>query len=541
MGSVFQGGVVSDEDAVPRLRVARGPVLQVHPADREQSVSLPARQGLEVPVRLRNVGTEPLTLAISGTAPWVEVLDPSVTLSPGETARVRFRIPPLALEPGSYSFSGVLRGEQLLGDHALVRVALDVTEPVSLIVAERGEASGRAWEPTWLELEVRRSDGRPCTVAAVSADPWPHWILRSEIHTDLIYGLVRLQCQAPGRGAERSAEITITATEPGIEPKTHRVRLTRRSGPLLVWGGDPSDPLTAEKVARDDPEWAEQGLTLPDLLPGDTGFGSFRVRNAGYQPAVARVRVEPADPARAWLEAGFGPEREPGAVTELSLQPGQEVTVRTRLRPPLPLDRWVKDAAGRTRRGRTPASELSWPGAIVRIEAEGAPLVLAQRVSASVLGALQPVPPESRVLPAAIDLGLSLFGAGLVYVAGWTLLGDYGLARLSEPVMAALHARFYSLAGGLALVLWWLLYALLLAGCQGLYGTTPGKAYAGMELRRPDGSPIPRGKAALRGLLTALFLPLVCWAAALQPARGNPLDRLLGTRVVRVVSLWDEA
>lgn len=532
---------MSDESASQGLRIAPGPVLQIHPADREQRLSSPARQALEAPVRVRNVGTEVLTLTLSATAPWVETPRPEVRLEPGSVGVALFRVSPLALEPGSYSFTGILRGAQLLGDQELVRISLEIADPVRLVVRERGAGLTRAkaWETAWIELEVRRSDSQPCTVSAVSADPWPHWLLRSEIRRERDHTLVRLQAQAPGRGPARSSEVTVTSAEPGIEPARHAVQLARQSGPVLVWSGEADDPVTREKLARDDPEWAEQVLALPDLLPGDLATGAFRIRNAGDEAATARITLEPQDPRRNWLQAGFGPEANPSEVTELSLAPGEEAWIRTRLEAPLPLDRWVKDETGRTRRGRTPARELSWPGAVVRIEAEGAPQVLSRRVSASVLGALQPVPLESRVLPAAVDLGLSLFAAALVYIAGWTLLGDYGLARWAEPWMAALHARFYSLGGGLALVLWWLLYALLLTACQGLYGTTPGKAYAGMEIRRPDGSKPGALRSALRGLLTALLLPVLCWTAALGKPQ-NVVDRWLGTRVVRMASLWDE-
>jgi hypothetical protein len=267
---------------------------------------------------------------------------------------------------------------------------------------------------------------------------------------------------------------------------------------------------------------------------------SFRVGNVGDAPAEVRVSVESVDKERRWLSAGAGPHVQPDQVTEFTLAPGRRTVVKVRLQPPLPLDRWAKDATGRMRRSRTPARELTWPGAVVKIEAEGTPIALTRRVTGSVLGALQPVPIENRLLPAAIDLGLSLVSAGLVYIAGWALLGDYGFARLAEPFMAALHARWYSLAGGAALFLWFCLYALLLTGCQGAYRTTPGHAYAGMELRRPDGARASGLRCAARGLLQALLLPLLCWAAVIRPARGNPLDRLLDLRVVRVVSLWDD-
>lgn len=524
------------------LRVARGAVLQVHPADREQRLSLPARQAAEVAVRVRNIGTEPLSLVASSSVPFAAPEPAELRLGPGEQSAIRYVIPPLTLEPGPASFTAILRCDHLLEPVQEARVELEVTEPVSLLVRPRDPAPVRvpAWETARIDLEVRRSDGKPCTVASLSADPWPHWLLRTEIRPEGEVCRVRLLAQAPGRRPERSVELFFEPADPGIERAAFLLKVERQSGPILVWDADGDDPLTAEKVARDDREWAEQGLTLPDVLPGDTATASFRIGNVGDTPAKVRVSVEAADKNRRWLFAGAGPDLEPARVQEWELLPGGRSTVRLALEPPLPADRWEKDPAGRIRRARTPARDLVWPGALVRIEAEGAPLVLTRRVTGSVLGALQPVPLANRILPAAIDLGLSLVAAALVYITGWALLGDYGLARLAEPLMAALGARWYSLAGGAALLLWFLLYALLLAGCQAVYRTTPGHAYAGMELRRPDGARAPVWRCAARGLLQAALLPVVCWAAVLNNSRANPLDRLLGLRVVRVVSLWEE-
>jgi hypothetical protein len=533
---------MSAEETRSGLRIARGAVLQVHPRDREKRVSFPARQAAEIRVGVRNLGNEPVVVGTSTTVAWAEVSEPEATLAPGEVRAILFRVPPLALEQGAYSFTGVITADHLLAAQQQVQIEVLVTEPVALAVRERTEGVLRApaWGTAWVELEVRRTDGRPCTLASVSADPWPHWLLRSDMRRSGPSTMVRLLAQAPGRGPGRSVDLVLQEVEPGIERGTHTLRIGRLSGPVMVWEEDQSDPVVREMLDRDDPGWSERGLALPDLLPGDRAGASFRIKNVGDLPGLVTIGVEPQDTAKAWLSAGFGPAHDPASIKEHTVRPGEEAEVRVALRPPLPGDRWAKDAGGRIRRARTPAQELAWPGASVKVTCKGAPLELTRRVTASVLGAIQPVALESRLLPGAIDLGLALVAAAMLYVAAWALLGDYGLARLAEPVMAALGARWYSLGGGLAFFLGWLLYSLLLTASYALYRTTPGKAYAGMELRRTDGAKVGAGRAAARGVLQALFLPLICWAAALRPRGANPLDRLLGTRVVRVVSLWEE-
>jgi uncharacterized RDD family membrane protein YckC len=70
----------------------------------------------------------------------------------------------------------------------------------------------------------------------------------------------------------------------------------------------------------------------------------------------------------------------------------------------------------------------------------------------------------------------------------------------------------------------------------GMYGATPGKMALGMEVVRPDGTPVGYGKAfgrALAEIISAMIFYLGYLIAAFDSQKRTLHDRICGTRVVR--------
>jgi hypothetical protein len=528
---------------------AGGALLQVRPDHRAVQVTRPAEMACVVTLEMRNVGTEIAYVTPRADPPVAEPLRKRVTVEPGASEQIQFAVAAYRLRKDTpFGFQAVLSSNSILHATEVVPVAIKVTDPVKLQVKLLNKSlTAPAWTELEIQLEVSRSDGHPCHVAEVTPEggTWPHWLSTQwSAETRGTAIILRLKGRVPGRSGMREVALRIRDREQGIAVLVHRVRLRRKAAPVLVWGQDLPVPGYPELVRRDDPECTvPPPVFLPPLLPGEVRTGQFWVRNVGAAEAQVSLHVTPVNEERDWLRAGFGraPSPRSDELTQ-TLLPRKVCSVWVRLEVPP-----VSSRLGE------PVDSRTWPGAGVVLEAEGAPIRLLQPYRATVLAAIQPVPLAGRLTAAGLDLALPTIAVTTMYLSAWGLLRDYPLAMGAQSLLELLHAHPPALfpAGtflgprplwlGVALLVWWVLYALLLTLTLGIYGRTPGMGYAGLELRAPDGQLVPPGKAALRGFLQALLLPLLAAVAACFPAAGNLLDSLLQIRVARVVELFPQS